>query len=349
MITDKPVCVTGASGFIAAHIVRQLLEQGYSVRGTVRKSPKNYPFLLGLPGASERLELVEADLLSNGAYDRAIEGCDYVMHTASPYQINVKNPQTDLVDPAVNGTETVLESCLKSSSIKRVIFTSSIAAITDEPDSTKVFNEKDWNTMSSLERNPYHYSKTLAERDAWDFIMRKRPTFDLVAINPFMVVGPSLGPSLNTSNQILRDILIGVYPCIMDINWGFVAVQDAAQSHILAMETETASGRYLCSGEAMDMKTLVALLSSSGFDAYSLPKLDLSGKIGSLLMKVLSFTQPRNTGVYIRTNIGRTMRYDNAKIKRELGISFKPVKESIIDAVKDMVQWGHLPPQKNNK
>ena len=66
MITDKPVCVTGASGFIAAHIVRQLLEQGYSVRGTVRKSPKNYPFLLGLPGASERLELVEADLLSNG-------------------------------------------------------------------------------------------------------------------------------------------------------------------------------------------------------------------------------------------------------------------------------------------
>lgn len=245
MITSKPVCVTGASGFIAAHIVRELLAKGYSVRGTVRNSPGNYPYLLGLPGASDRLELVEAELLSDGAYDRAVEGCDYVMHTASPYEINVKNPQTDLVDPAVNGTETVLESCLKSGGVKRVILTSSIAAITDEPESMKVFTEKDWNTMSSLDRNPYQYSKTLAERAAWDFIMRKRPRFDLVSINPTMVAGPSLGPSLNTTNRMIRDIMKGVFPGIMDINWGFVDVRDVAKAHILAMENDTASGRYL--------------------------------------------------------------------------------------------------------
>ena len=243
MITSKPVCVTGASGFIAAHIVRELLAKGYSVRGTVRNSPGNYPYLLGLPGASDRLELVEAELLSDGAYDRAVEGCDYVMHTASPYEINVKNPQTDLVDPAVNGTETVLESCLKSGGVKRVILTSSIAAITDEPESMKVFTEKDWNTMSSLDRNPYQYSKTLAERAAWDFIMRKRPRFDLVSINPTMVAGPSLGPSLNTTNRMIRDIMKGVFPGIMDINWGFVDVRDVAKAHILAMENDTASGR----------------------------------------------------------------------------------------------------------
>ena len=343
MITSKPVCVTGASGFIAAHIVRELLLEGYSVRGTVRKSPKNYPFLLSLPGAAERLELVEADLLGEGAYDKAVAGCEVVMHTASPYVINVKNPQTDLVDPAVNGTETVLDSCVKSGSVKRVIFTSSIAAITDEPDSRKVFTEKDWNTMSSLDRNPYHYSKTLAERAAWDFIMRKRPNFDLVAINPFMVIGPSFGPSLNTSNQVIRDIMTGVYPGIMDINWGFVDVRDVAKAHLLAMQTDSASGRYLCSGEAMHMRELVAHLASSGFATYSLPKVDLSGKVGTLLMKLLSFTQPRDTGTYIRTNIGKTMRYDNSKIKRELGISFIPAKESITDAVKDMVKWGHLP------
>ena len=349
MITEKPVCVTGASGFIAAHIIRELLAQGYSVRGTVRKSPKNYPFLLGLPGAAEHLELIEADLLINGSYDCAIAGCDYVMHTASPYKNKVKKPQIDLVDPAVNGTETVLESCLKAGTIKRVILTSSIAAITDEPDSMKEFTEKDWNTMSSLDRNPYHYSKTLAERAAWDFIMRKRPKFDLIVLNPFMVIGPSLGPSLNTTNEMIRDIICGVYPGIIDMNWGFVDVRDVAKAHILAMETETASGRYLCSAEIMHMKTLVALLKSSGFDHYPLPKINLSGKSGTLLMKVLSFTQPWDIGVYIRTNIGRTMRYDNAKIKRELGISFKPAKESIIEAVKDMVQWGHLPPLKNVK
>ncbi len=346
MKTNKPVCVTGASGFIAAHIVRELLERGYRVRGTVRKNPESYPFLLALPGAAERLELVQADLLAAGSYDLAVEGCDYVMHTASPYEINVKNPQTDLVDPAVNGTETVLESCIKSGNVKRVIFTSSIAAITDEPDSNKVFTEKDWNTMSSLDRNPYHFSKTAAELAAWDFIMKRRPAFDLVAINPFMVIGPSLGPSLNTSNEIIRDIMTGVYPGIMDMNWGFVDVRDVAKAHVLAIETDTASGRYLCSAEAVHMRELVALLKSAGFEGYALPKINLTGKAGTMLMKALSFTQPKNIGMYIRTTIGRTMRYDNAKIRRELGISFKPVKESMIDTVHDMIKWGHLPPQK---
>ncbi len=346
MKTKTPVCVTGASGFIASHIVKQLLEQGYCVRGTVRKSSQNYPFLLALPGAAERLELVEADLLAPGSYDKAVEGCDYVMHTASPYEINVKNPQTDLVDPAVNGTETLLESCLKSGCVKRVILTSSIAAITDEPDSSKVFTEKEWNIMSSLDRNPYHYSKTVAELAAWDFVMKKRLTFDLVAINPVMVIGPSLTPSLNTSNQIIRDIMIGIYPGIMDLNWGFVDVRDVARAHILAMETDTASGRHLCSAEALHMREVVALLKSAGFDKYALPKIDLSGTIGTLLMKMLSFTQPKDTGMYIRTSIGRTMHYDNSKIRRELGISFMPVRESLIETVKDMVKWGHLTPPK---
>ncbi|ACF43132.1 SDR family oxidoreductase [Pelodictyon phaeoclathratiforme] len=346
MKTKKPVCVTGASGFIASHIVKQLLEQGYRVRGTVRKSSQNYPFLLALPGAAEHLELVEADLLAPGSYDKAVEGCDYVMHTASPYKNKVKNPQTDLVDPAVNGTETLLESCLKSGCVKRVILTSSIAAITDEPDSTKIFTEKEWNIMSSLDRNPYHYSKTLAELAAWDFIMKKRPPFDLIAINPFMVIGPSLAPSLNTSNEMIRDIMIGVYPGIIDINWGFVDVRDVAKAHILAMETDTASGRYLCSAEALHMREVVALLKSSGFDKYALPKANMTGKIGTLLMKGLSFTQPKDIGMYIRTTIGRTMHYDNSKIRRELGISFMPVRESLIETIKDMVKWGHLTPPK---
>jgi len=343
MKTNKPVCVTGASGFIAAHIVRELLEQGYSVRGTVRKSPENYPYLLTLPGATARLELVQADLLAAGTYDRAIEGCEYVIHTASPYKINVKNPQLDLVDPAVIGTETVLESCLKSGNVKRLIFTSSIAAITDQPDSTKVFTEKDWNTMSCLIRQPYQYSKTLAEREAWDFIMSKKPNFDLIAINPAMVIGPSLGPLLNTTNQIIRDIMSGVYPGIMDLNWGFVDVRDVAKVHLLAMENDAASGRYLCSAESIHMRMVVAILKSSGFSNYSLPKIDLSGSAGTLMMKLLSFTQPKHTGRYIRLNVGRTMHYDTSKIRRELGISFRPFKESLIETVRDMEKWGHLP------
>ncbi|NTV98997.1 MAG: SDR family oxidoreductase [Chlorobiaceae bacterium] len=345
MITEKPVCVTGASGFIAAHILKELLENGYRVRGTVRKKPENYPYLLSLPGAAERLELVNADLLAKGSFDAAVAGCEYVIHTASPFEFNVGNPQTDLVEPAVNGTETVLESCLGSGSVKRVVLTSSIAAITDEPENSKVFTEKDWNTMSSLDRNPYYYSKTLAERAAWDFIMEKKPKFDLVVINPFLVLGPSLGPSISTSCETIRDFMSGVYPAIMDLNWGIVDVRDVAKAHLLAMEKIEASGRYLCSGDAMHMRELVELLTASGYrKGYAIPKIDLSGKAGSIIIKGLSLTQPKNIGKYIRTHVGRTMRFDNSKIRRELGLTFMPANISVIDTVEDLLKWGHIKP-----
>jgi dihydroflavonol-4-reductase len=342
MITEKPVCVTGASGFIAAHIVRELLAQGYKVKGTVRKNPWEYPFLLNLPGAHERLKLEKADLLEEGSYDKVVAGCEYVIHTASPFEMNVEDPQTDLVDPAVNGTESVLGSCMKAGSVKRVILTSSIAAMTDEPESSKVYNEKDWNTMSSLDRNPYYYSKTLAERAAWDFIMQKKPGFDLVVINPFLVLGPSLGPSLSTSCETIRDLMAGVYPAIMDINWGIVDVRDVASAHILAMEKAEASGRYLCSGDALHMREIVELLKTSRCKKHSLPRIDLTGKTGSAIIKGLSMTKPKNIGKYIRTHVGRTLCYDNSKIRRELGISFIPAKTSVIETVEDLMKWGHL-------
>ncbi|KUL30676.1 SDR family oxidoreductase [Chlorobium limicola] len=342
MIPEKTVCVTGASGFIASHIVNQLLAEGYRVRGTVRKSPEHYPYLLQLPGAGERLELVEADLLRSESFIPAFIECACVIHTASPYIINVKDPQTDLVKPALEGTSAVMEAALKTSGLKRLVLTSSVAAITDEPDSSKVFTEHDWNTRSSLQRHPYHYSKTLAERAAWDFIDRKKPDFDLITINPAMVTGPSVGSGLNTTNAMIRDIMNGVYPGIMDINWGFVDVRDTARAHILAMEKVSARGRYLCSAEVIDMRELVELLSLSGYGNYPLPKRDLTNIFGTALMKTLSWTQPRDTGTYLRTHIGRSIRYECSKIEKELGIEFRPVRESILEAVEDMISKGHL-------
>ncbi|NTU96860.1 MAG: SDR family oxidoreductase [Chlorobiaceae bacterium] len=342
MMTEKPVCVTGASGFIASHIVRELLGEGYRVRGTVRKNPESYPYLLSLPGAAERLELVNADLLAKGSFDHAVAECEYVIHTASPFEISISDPQSDLVDPAVNGTESVLESCIKAGSVKRVVLTSSIAAITDEPENDKIYTENDWNTMSSLSRNPYYYSKTLAERAAWDFIMHKRTGFDLVAINPPLVLGPSLSPALNTSKQMIRDIMMGEYPAIMDMNWGFTDVRDVAKIHRLAMETKRAEGRYLCTGDTIHMRDLVALIKSSGFTGYRLPNVDLSGKTGSALITLLSFTKPRNVGKYIRTQIGRTMNCDITKLQSDFSFAFMPVKTSIIETIEDLVRWGHL-------
>ena len=132
-LTEAPVLVTGASGFIAAHVIRELLARGYRVRGTVRSlaRARELAYLRELPGAAERLELVEADLMREGSFDAAAEGVHHVMHTASPYVLHAEDPQRDLVDPAVKGTRTVLASCKKAGTVKRVVLTSSMAAITD--------------------------------------------------------------------------------------------------------------------------------------------------------------------------------------------------------------------------
>jgi len=344
MITNKPICVTGASGFIASYVIRKLLDNGYTVRATVRGLTRGnkYEYLTSLPGAAERLELVQAELLTEGSYDEAIAGCEYVIHTASPYVFDVKDPQHDLVDPALKGTLNVLQACGKSGSVKKVVLTSSVAAVFDEPISGHVYTEKDWNETSSLTRNPYFYSKTLAERSAWNYIEKENPAFELIVVNPSVAIGPSLVPSLNTSNQILRDVLAGTYPMIMSISWGFVDVRDVAHAHILAMENEKAKGRYLCTSETLSMSEVVSILREAGYSNYKLPKMKMTGRVGNAMVKILVSTQPKGLRTFIRTHVGRGVEYDNSKIRQELGISFRSVKESILEAVKDLFRWKHI-------
>jgi dihydroflavonol-4-reductase len=344
-VTDRPVCVTGASGFIAAHVVADLLAQGYRVRGTVRdaNARERYACLTELPGASERLELISADLNDPASFVLAVAGCEIVLHLASPYVIDVKDPQRDLVDPAVNGTRGVLEACRADGRVRRVVLTSSMAAITDEPDEARILTEDDWNTRSSLHRNPYYFSKTLAEREAWRFVDEEKPPFDLVVVNPFLVVGPSLGPGLNTSNQIFVDMLCGKYPGIVGLTWGLVDVRDVALAHRLAFERAEAKGRYVCAAHTASMGELVALLREKGYGAYKLPKMDLSGPAGRFVVRMSSYFYPKGTGTYLRTHVGRVPRFDNGKIRRELGLDFRPLEETVADTVEDLLRWGHVP------
>jgi dihydroflavonol-4-reductase len=342
--TDAPILVTGATGFVASRIVEQLLSMGRRVRGTVRSLSKKADLspLRTLPGATA-LELVEADLLTEGSFDRAAEGCSYVLHTASPYTLTVKDPQRELVAPAVNGTINVLASCERAR-VNRVVLTSSMAAVTDEPESDRVLTEADWNTKSSLERNPYYFSKTLAERAAWDFVKQRRPWFDLVSVNPFLIVGPSLVAGLNTSNQIFVDLLKGTYPGIVGLTWGFVDVRDVAAAHVRAMDTPTANGRYICAGEAASMRTVVGLLRKHGWgEGYKLPSIGLDNPAGDVIVRLGSYLQPSGVGSYLRTHVGRVPRYDTSKIRRELGMTFRPLGETIVETMTDLQRWGHLP------
>ena len=336
------VCVTGASGFVASWLVRELLERGLHVRGTARR-PSPVPHLQALPGAADRLELIEADLLEPSSFDAAVRGCATVFHTASPYVIQVDDPQRDLVDPAVTGTVGVLEACARTPEVKRVVLTSSMAAVTDEPDASRVLTEDDWNEKSTLRRNPYYLSKTLAERAAWAFMERERPVFDLVAMNPFVIMGPSLGPGLNVSNKIVADLVNGVYPGILSLTWGIVDVRDVGHAHVRAADLPGAFGRYLLAQEAVSMRTVVGWLREAGFaDGTRLPSRAMDNGAGNLLVRLNSYVQPAGVGSYLRTHIGRTPRYDTSKARLALGLTLRPTRDTVIDTARDLERRGQI-------
>ncbi len=338
------VCVTGASGFIAAHIVRDLLEKGYQVRGTVRSSVEDekYTYLRALPGANKRLKLFQSDLLIKGSFDEALAGSDTLMHVASPFFINSENPQEDLITPALTGTLIVLHAAKKVDTIKRVVFTSSVVAVTDKGAVGKLFTEADWNTEATLERDPYPLSKVRAEKAAWDFIKSERPNFDLISINPGAVIGPSLGPRVNTSPALIRDLLLGEYPIIMNLTTGYVDVRDVAIAHRLAMEIPEASGRYICNNESLSMQELVELLKGEGFGNDKLPGINMTSSFGSLFVKLFSYSQPSWLGNFISLHIDNPLFLDNSKIKKDLGLNFLPLEQSVRDTVESFISLGHV-------
>ncbi|GAB2216684.1 hypothetical protein Droror1_Dr00024461 [Drosera rotundifolia] len=261
----RVVCVTGASGYIASWLVKLLLSRGYTVRATVRNPDdwKKVDHLLKLDGAKERLHLFKADLGTEGSFDAAIEGCDGVFHTASPVLFhNIQDPQAELIDPAMGGTINVLKSCVGAGSIRRVIITSSLAAVSFNgrplnPDVT--VDETWWSDPAFCEKSKiwYHLSKTLAEEAAWKFA--KENGIDLVTINPGYVIGPILQPTINYTMKTILDLVSGG-PTYRNQAYRWVDVRDVANAHILAFEVPSASGRYLLAVKGAHFSEVIEII-----------------------------------------------------------------------------------------
>eukprot|EP00730_Choanoeca_flexa_P012865 TRINITY_DN4697_c0_g1_i1.p1 TRINITY_DN4697_c0_g1~~TRINITY_DN4697_c0_g1_i1.p1 ORF type:complete len:331 (+),score=67.72 TRINITY_DN4697_c0_g1_i1:19-1011(+) len=262
--------VTGASGYIGGHLVKQLLDKGYKVRGTVRSltNADAVEYLRKLDGADERLELVEADLLQPGSFDAAVAGCEHVYHTASPFFRKVDKPD-DLIKPALEGTLNVLRACAKEPQVKRLVVTSSLAACVfghDQDDDPSPLTESDWNNLSTAESDqPMHWyraSKVQAERACWDFLESERPSFSIVTINPPMVIGPWL-PHYNRANEssmVIKEKLNGEATSVPPGGVGWIDVRDVAKAHINAMEMADAHGRYLICSEVLSHLEIAQLL-----------------------------------------------------------------------------------------
>lgn len=339
---NKPVMVTGATGYVAGWLVKKLLDEGLTVHAPVRDPEKKEKIkhLEEMAANSKgEIKFFKADLLSEGSYDEAMKGCELVFHTASPFFLNVKDPQKDLVDPALKGTHNVLDSANRTESVKRVVLTSSCAAIYgDNIDIQNVPNqtltEDVWNTTSNLKHQAYSYSKTLAEKEAWKMVEAQN-RWDLVVMNPGFVLGPATNPhasgeSLGFIKQMGDGTMkFGAPP----YNMGMVDVRDVAEAHFKGGFTPSASGRHILIGRAASILDLADFLRPNFGDKYPLPKGELPKFMVWLMAPMVGMKRKE-----VKLTLGYPWKADNNKSVKELGMNYRPLETTINDFFGQMVE-----------
>lgn len=339
-MSGKTVAVTGGSGYVGAHVVSQLLEKGYAVRATVRSKPHEDDFLSTRVARGDALTIVPGcDLSIPGSFDDAFQGCDAVFHVASPFGINKSSLSGTerFVTPAVQGTVNVLTSCAKSASVKRVILTSSMAAIVGPVKNGHTYSERDWNESSNAENDPYGYSKVAAEKRAWRFMLQTKPSFDLVVVNPGLVVGPTLtGRSNEGSIEFAKRLCGGKMPFDVNLNMRFVDVRDVAAVHVACLETKTASGRYLTVSRCAFVPEAVEICKTSKHaKKLKFPKFTMPKPVVVLFGWAFAGMSPQKA----HTLIGASFGVDNMKVRQQLKIEFRSLETSLLDMIDDLVEW----------
>ncbi|MBU1240910.1 NAD-dependent epimerase/dehydratase family protein [Myxococcota bacterium] len=341
---NKPVMITGATGYVAGWIVKKLLDEGLTVHAPVR-DPKNKSKTKYLDelaaSAPGKIVYFAADLLTPGSYDAAMEGCELVFHTASPFINKVRDPQKDLVDPALKGTQNVLASVNSTQSVKRVVLTSSCAAIIgDNKDILGYDNqkatEKNWNETSTLTHNPYSYSKTVAEKEAWK-IAEGQSRWDLVVINPALVIGPGINPNATSESfTIVKQLGDGSARMgAPNLEIGMVDVRDLAEAHYAAGFTPEAQGRHIIQAGSHTFLSLGLMLREKYANAYPFPKRTLPKFLVWLMAPTVGITRK-----FVSNSLGYQWKVDNSKGIHGLNLTYRPVKTSIVDMFEQMIQNG---------
>jgi dihydroflavonol-4-reductase len=270
-----------------------------------------------------------------------MEGCELVYHTASPFTTDVKDPQKELIDPALKGTANVLETANQVSSVKRVVLTSSCAAIyTDAIDCqsapNNTLNESIWNTTASLSHQPYSYSKTVAERKAWE-IYDKQSQWDLVVVNPSMVLGPATNPKTATSEsfQLLKQLGDGTLKSgVPNMGLGFVDVRDLATAHVNAGFYEGANGRNIISGHNSSFLEAAQILHAEYGKDYKVPNKAMPKWLLSLVGPLVNKAITRK---FVKNNVNHKWQADNSKSKKELDVNYRPLKDTLVDSFEVLI------------
>ncbi|KAJ3543216.1 hypothetical protein NM208_g3692 [Fusarium decemcellulare] len=339
--TTPTVLVTGGSGFVASHLILQLLDQDYNVRTTVRDITKETTVRRNLIAAGAKnlgkLSFFVADLTKDQGWETVMSGCDYVQHVASPFPSGVPKNEDELLIPAKEGTLRVLKAAT-AAGVKRVVFTSSFAAIGYGNQAKSEFNEKDWSVADGLPA--YHKSKLYAERAAWDFVNQQHPDsrLELTTINPVGIFGPILGKDIGSSIGLVKTLLDGGIPACPRIYFNLVDVRDLASLHIMAMNHPSAKGeRFIASsdGEPVSLLDVANTIRKQRPETASkIPKRQLP----DWMVKAMGLVSLQAKGLV--PQLGQIRVLSNGKAKTVLGWTPRQVDELLGDTVDGLVKQG---------
>ncbi|MCJ1460249.1 methylglyoxal reductase (NADPH-dependent) gre2 [Mycoblastus sanguinarius] len=327
------ILLTGASGFVAAHVLNSLLQHGYSIRGTVRseataeKVRKTHSHLLN--GDNSRLTFaIVPDVAKSGAFDKAVKDVDGVIHTASPFVMQVENNERDLLDPAIKGTTEILKAVQKyAPQVKRIVITSSFAAIVDPTQGARpgyTYSEKDWNPVTYEQAKggdggtAYCASKKFAEKAAWDFVEMEKPNFDVATICPPMIYGPldhdaSLD-HLNTSSSDIYRFMNGSQKEVGPTAFpAFADVRDVGEAHVKAYENSQGSRWLIAAGNFQYPDVCEIIRKALPAYASKVPDPSSTEKVD-------------------------TFDVDNNHAKNDLGLHFIPLDQTISDTAKSLAR-----------
>ncbi|KAI9815301.1 MAG: methylglyoxal reductase (NADPH-dependent) gre2 [Pycnora praestabilis] len=329
----ETVLITGASGFVAAHVLNSFLEHGYNVRGTVRSEQTAEKVRKTHSQFGDKLSFaIVKDVAAPGALDEAVKGVDGVIHTASPFQTSVEDNMKDLIDPAVKGTTSVLEAvATHNPKVKRIVITSSFAAIFNAskglwPEHT--YTEEEWNPVTMEEAKDgnggvaYMASKTFAEKAAFDFVEKKHPNFTISTICPPMIYGPNAHSvsnldNLNTSSADIYRLMNGSEKTVPDTSFfAFADVRDVGEAHRLAYESpEAAMQRYFI---------------TSGNYTYQ--------QVCDVIRKEVPEVKGRTPEGTPGAPLPEVYKVSNAKATKQLGMHFRTLKETMKDTAESLIQ-----------
>jgi len=329
------VLVTGATGYVAGLCVRELLAHGYDVRGTVRDIKTADVAHLRVLG---EVELAQATLDDDAGWTEAVEGCDYVLHVASPIPFKAPRHEEELIRPAVDGTRRVLTAAGKAG-VKRVIYTGSLDAVTrNRATAGQVHTEEDWSDLA--ECNAYAKSKLLAERAAW--ALAGEHGLELAVMLPGAIVGPQLRLKKESSADIVRRMLAGEMPAVPPLSLAFSDVRDLAAAHRLAMEAPAAAGnRYICAGGPVWMTDIARMLKDEfaprGFRISTRP-------VAPWVIRVAA--RVSDEARLAADMLGAAHEITADKAGRDLGWAQRPVRQTILETAEHLIAQGITRPRK---